>query len=57
MKRPIEFPLADGDGVVFVEVDVPPNEGGVVPAASPGELARALQSPFRKPSQAFVPQS
>jgi len=44
MKRLVEFPLSDGTSVV-VQVDEPPQEGGVVRAARPGEIAeKATQS-------------
>ena len=45
MKRLVEYPLADG-GSILVEVEIDEEEqGGIVPAASPGEIAaRATQT-------------
>jgi hypothetical protein len=45
MKHLIEFPLEDG-GSILIEVEVEETEGGIVPAARPGEIAAKAEQTF-----------
>lgn len=54
MKRLIEFPL-EGGGTILVEVEQPEVEGGLVPAAKPGQLVKKTANTFEEALERIKP--
>jgi hypothetical protein len=54
MKQLVEYPL-DGGGTIFVEVDVPESEAGLVRAARPGEVASRATQTFQEAIEGVKP--